>query len=353
MTKLKIAHFIETIELGGVLRNLETLMEHMPDVEHIRYDIQPRRQLPPVVPADQLVVIHFTSSWSKLPFLAALRAIRGNAPIVIVEHSYTENYEKYVTPSVSRFRAMLKLTYSFADKVVAVSHGQGTWLRKLGVVDPGKVYVIPSSTYCGGYMDIPPPARKGQTGEPLRIGAYGRYCEQKGYGKLIAAMRLLPEGMATLKLAGLGPYEPELRALAADMPDVTIGNATRDVAGFLRSVDIVATPSRWESFGQVALEARAAARPLISSAVDGLIEQTGKEWGWLVREDDIEGLADAIKFASEANLTEMGKNARWSAEGHLDTSLDAWRTLGAELMFPKPVVPEAPAEEPAAKSTAA
>ena len=349
MTKLKIAHFIETIELGGVLRNLETLMAHMPDVEHIRHDIQPRHQLPPVVPADQLVVIHFTSSWSKLPFLAALRAMRGTAPVVIVEHSYTESYEKYVAPSVSRFRAMLKLTYSLTDKVVAVSHGQGTWLRKLGVVDPAKVYVIPSSTYCGGFLDIPPPARTGQNGQPLRIGAYGRYHEQKGYGKLIAALRKLPEGMATLKLAGLGPYEPELRVMAADMPNVTIGAATRDVAGFLRDVDIVATPSRWESFGQVALEARAAARPLISSAVDGLIEQTGKEWGWLVREDDIEGLADAIRLASEANLNEMGEAARWSAEGHLETSLDAWRTLGAGLMFPK----QDAAEAPPAQSSAA
>jgi glycosyltransferase involved in cell wall biosynthesis len=325
-------HLIETIELGGVLRNLETLMTHMGDVTHLRHDVSPRNQLPPVIPADQLVVIHFTSSWSKLPYMAALRAMRGRAPIVIVEHSYTEAYEKYVCPSITRFRAMLRLVYSFADVIVAVSHGQGAWLRSIGVVDPAKVVVIPSSTYCGGFLDIAVPTRRGITDQPLRIGAYGRYHEQKGFGNLIAAMRELPDGLVTLKLAGLGPYEQHLKALSADMPNVTVGGPTSDVGGFLASIDLVAVPSRWESFGQVALEARAAGRPLICSAIDGLIEQTGKDCGWLVREDDHEGLKAAITAAAHADLKTMGSAARISAHGHLDASLDAWRSLAAQLL---------------------
>ena len=351
MSKLKIAHFIETIELGGVLRNLETLMAEMSDVEHVRYDVQPRRQLPPVVPADHLVVIHFTSSWSKLPFLTALRAMRGSLPIVIVEHSYTESYLKYACPSVSRWRAMARLTYALTDKVVAVSHGQGTWLRKLGIVAPGKVYVIPSSTNCDRFQNIPPPARRGKIDTPLRIGSCGRYHEQKGYGNLINAMRQLPEGMVTLRLAGLGPYENELRAMSADMPNVTIEGPTADVPGLMASLDVIAMPSRWESFGQVALEARAAGRPLISSAVDGLIEQTDKDWGWLVREDDIDGLALAMRQACEADIYSMGEAARWSAEGHLEMSMDAWRALGAELMFPKPAIPKPAVVAPSAASS--
>ncbi len=329
---MKIAHLIETIELGGVLRNLETLMAHMGDVEHIRYDVSPRNQLPPVIPADQLVVIHFTASWSKLPFLAALRAMRGRAPIVIVEHSYTGSYEKYVVPNTARFHTMLKLVYSFADRIVAVSHGQGAWLRQLGVVDPAKVVVIPSSTYCGGFLDIAPSARRGATGEPLKIGAYGRYHEQKGFGNLIQAMQALPRGMASLTLAGLGPDEDRLKAMAVVLPDVTVGGPTNDVAGFLAAQDIIAVPSRWESFGQVALEARAAARPIIACAVDGLIEQTASGHGWLVAEDDIAALASAIRSAACADLHTMGQSARRSADGHLDASLNTWRTLVRELI---------------------
>ena len=333
MTKLKIAHFIETIELGGVLRNLETLMAEMSGVEHVRYDVLPRRQLPPVVPADHLVVIHFTSSWSKLPYLTALRAMRGTAPIVIVEHSYTESYLKYACPSPARWKAMARLTYALADRVVAVSHGQGAWLRRLGVVAPEKVCTIPSSTNCERFQFIPPPARRGTASEPLRLGTCGRYCEQKGFGNVIAAMRQISPRMATLRLAGVGPYEQDLKELSADLPHVTVEGPTSDVPGFMASLDVVTMPSRWESFGQVALEARAAARPLISSAVDGLVEQTGRDWGWLVREDDVDGLALAIRQACEADIHAMGEAARRSAAGHLETSLDAWRSLGGELMF--------------------
>jgi D-inositol-3-phosphate glycosyltransferase len=328
----KIAHLIETIELGGVLRNLETLMAHMSDVEHVRYAVDPRKSLPPVIPADEVAVIHFTASWSKLPYLAALRAMRGSAPIVIVEHSYTQSYEQYVVPSKARFRTMLRLVYSFADKVVAVSHGQGAWLRSLGVVDPAKIVVIPSSTYCGGFTGIAPPDRAGACDTPLRIGAYGRYHEQKGFGALIHALKMLPPDLATLKLAGLGPYDERLKALAGDMPNVIVGGPTSDVAGFLASVDLVAVPSRWESFGQVALEARAAARPLICSAVDGLIEQTAPDCGWLVPEDDVPALAAAIQAAAVANLTTMGLAARRSAEGHLESSLNVWRSVANDLL---------------------
>lgn len=329
---MKIAHLIETIEMGGVLRNLETLMEHMGDVEHIRYDVSPRTQLPPVIPADQLVVIHFTASWSKLPFLAALRAMRGRAPIVIVEHSYTGSYEKYVVPNAARFHTMLKLVYSFADRIVAVSHGQGAWLRQLGVVDPAKVVVIPSSTYCGGFLGIAPPVRRGTSSQPLKIGAYGRYHEQKDFGNLIEALRGLPSGTACLTLAGLGPYEERLKTMSADMPNVVVGGPTKDVAGFLAAQDIIAVPSRWESFGQVALEARAAARPIIATTVDGLVEQTAPGHGWLVAENNIASLTSAIESAAGADLHAMGQSARHSADGHLEASLNTWRALTRELL---------------------
>lgn len=331
---MKFAHLIETLELGGVMRNLETLMEHMGDVEHKRYAVTPRLQLPPQIPADELAIIHFTASWSKLPFLGALRAMRKRAPIVIVEHSYTESYERFNCPSQMRFRTMLRLVYSFADRVVAVSHGQANWLRTCGAVDPAKVVVIPSSTYCGDLMKVAPLTRRGKTDAPLRIGAFGRYHEQKGYGNLIHAMRAVSPEVATLTLAGLGPYEERLKALGAHMPHVTVGGPTHDVPGFLAAHDIIAMPSRWESFGQVALEARAAARPLISCSVDGLIEQTGPEWGWLVPADDIPGLSEAITASASADLHTMGLAARQSAIGHLDKSLDAWRALGHELLDP-------------------
>ena len=332
---IKIAHLVEPVGLGGVTRNVETLIEHMHGVSHVRYDVRPRRSLPPVVPADHLVVIHFTASWSKLPYLAALRALRGHAPIVIVEHSYTGAYEQIRVRSQPRFRAMLRLIYGFADRVVAVSSAQAAWLREAGVVDPAKIVVIPSSTYCGGFEKLAPPVRTGGSAEPLRIASCGRYCDAKGFDTLIEAMRALPNGMATLTLAGFGPQEARLKALAGGMPNVTVGGPTRDVEGLFAACDVVAMPSRFESFGQVALEGRAAARPLIASAVDGLIGQTGPAWGWLVDVDGIPGWTAAIGLAAGADLHTMGLAARRSAAGHLEASLALWLQLAETLMAPK------------------
>jgi len=328
---MKIAHLIETIELGGVLRNLETLMAHMPDVEHSRFDVAPRRSLPPVVPADRLAVIHFTASWSKMPFLFALRAMRGRAPIVIVEHSYMENYERFCVPNVDRFRTMLKLIYSIADRVVAVSERQADWLVNIGVVERSRVYVIQSSTELTRFHNLAPPSPR-EPGTPLRVGSLGRYHEQKGYAHLIRAVGNLPEGLATLRLAGLGPYDEMLRAMANGMTNVAIEGPTTDVPGFLSSIDVVAMPSRWESFGQVALEGRAAGRPLIASSCDGLIDQTDPAWGWSVHCDDIGAISAAIVAASDADLTAMGIAARASTHRHLENSMDRWRALARELM---------------------
>jgi hypothetical protein len=73
------AHLIETIELGGVLRNLETLMAHMSDVNHVQHSVSPRKELPPMIPADHLAVVHFTASWSKLPYLATRKRMRNTS----------------------------------------------------------------------------------------------------------------------------------------------------------------------------------------------------------------------------------------------------------------------------------
>ena len=48
--------------------------------------------------------------------------------------------------------------------------------------------------------------------------AAGRLVKMKGFQRLIPLMRYLPE--VDLRIAGTGPYEPELRALAGDLPNV-------------------------------------------------------------------------------------------------------------------------------------
>ena len=50
------------------------------------------------------------------------------------------------------------------------------------------------------------------------LAAAGRMVGMKGFQKLIPLMRNLPE--ADLRIAGTGPFEPTLRRLAGDLPNV-------------------------------------------------------------------------------------------------------------------------------------
>jgi glycosyltransferase involved in cell wall biosynthesis len=275
--------------------------------------LNPRRPLAPRIDHD-VAIIHFTCSWSKLPFLTLLRAQRARRPIIIVEHTYTQRFEEHCVPNPSRFRSMLRLCYGLADKVVAVSYGQAEWMLVAKLVCPERLVVIQQSVDCSKLMRMPLPQR--QPGTPLRLAAYGRYSEQKGFDLLIQAMRCLPPDLATLSLGGYGDCKEDLKSAARNMPNINIGSIVTNLPLFLSDKDIVVIPSRWEAFGIVCLEARASARPLIVTQVDGLPEQISPRMGLSVAPNDPNKLAEAIKLAAQWDVTEMGRNARASIGNH-------------------------------------
>ncbi len=144
-------------------------------------------------------------------------------------------------------------------------------------------------------------------------------------------MRLLPSGVATLRVAGLGPDAAKLEAMASRLGNTVVGGPIPDPAAWIADCETIVVPSRYEAFGLVALEARAAARPVIASAVDGLVEQVPSEVGMLVPPDDPDALAAALRRMAEADLGPATLAARRSAAGHVAASAHAWRRLFASL----------------------
>ncbi|GAA3945111.1 glycosyltransferase family 4 protein [Actinomadura viridis] len=140
---------------------------------------------------------------------------------------------------------------------------------------------------------------------PVRIVLVGRLSPRKGSDVAVRAAGLLRERGydATLTLVGdVFPgyewFEQELRELA--------GDALRDgsvvLAGFRSSVwdsfaeaDVAIVPSRVEPFGNVAVEAMLAGRPVVAAASQGLVEIVADgENGVLVPADDPAALAGGI-----------------------------------------------------------
>ncbi len=268
-----------------------------------------------------VIVLHFTAAWRKLPFIASLRLRAGGARIILVEHSYTRAYERLYVSNSTRFRAMLRLAYACVDQVVAVSDGQGRWLLESGLVAPRRLAILRSVLDLKPFASVPA-ARSG--GLPLCVGAFGRFDRQKGFDTLIEAMRQVPAEIATLEMAGYGPDEADLRQAAEGLSHVRIQGRVDPVA-FLAGIDVVAIPSRYEAGAVTCWEVRAAGRPVIVTDVDGLPEQVPPEIGLVVPPEDPERLARAIIAIARADRAPMRIAARKSTEGAYAATLAGWR----------------------------
>lgn len=336
----RIVHILDDLAMGGVTRALKNF-EHPKLSElgaHAIVDVRQSR-VRAKSPGD-IAIVHFTANWKKLRWLADLRLFGGFARIILIEHTYTAGYEdSEVTPKL-RFRQMLKFAYSLVDTVVAVSHAQRSWMYAHKLAPIEKIVAIPQSRTCDALLKIPPVQR---SEGPLQIRAFGRFHKQKGFDLLLAAMSRIPPHVAELKLAGSGPDEALLRSLAETCPNVEICQPFKSPDAFLRDGDIVAIPSRWEAFGLVGTEARAAGRPILAASVDGLRDQLNSH-GFSHAPENVSSIVRAIyKAASTPDLQEHGVQAQAIAAQEYPTMITRWADLlsvgGRQTAKPKQPAP--------------
>lgn len=186
-------------------------------------------------------------------------------------------------------------------------------------------------------VPIPPPS--GRSVVPGRILCVGRLVPQKGFDSVIRALALVARRHpdAHLVFAGEGAERGMLESLTAELElvdRVTFLGAVihADIDGLLAEAQIVALPSRWEGQPIAALEAAAAGRPLVSSAVDGLASAVvDGVTGVVVPPDDPGALATAFeRLLPDSGLCdELGANARARVTElfGLDRCVDAYDEL--------------------------
>jgi len=206
-----------------------------------------------------------------------------------------------------------------ADVVIANSRAtaafvDGTWTRlrdRTRIVYNG---VSPPSVVARTRAPVPGPAS-------LHVLLVGRLNPRKGgEAALEAVSRLRQEGAdVTLTFAGsVFPgyewFEMRLRqrreALGLEGA-VNFAGFVSDTGPFYDRADVVAMPSTVESLGNVALEAAAWSRPVVASAVGGLMEAVvDGQTGILVPSGDIDALTSALRrLAHDRDLREaLGHN---------------------------------------------
>lgn len=326
MTQSSLVHLLDDRSLGGVTRFLEIFdspeLCALANSSLLSLDLKAR--LASKLDAD-VIVTHFSANWERLPYLLSLRLRNPRAKIIHIEHSYSDEWETLHVPNKLRFRLMLKTAYSIFDEIVAVSKRQRMWLCKIGSKKAANIRVINPYAPNAGLELIDPATFPND--EVITIGAYGRYHESKGFDRLVAAFKELPDrANLRLVLGGYGPDEQKLRALAGDSSKIEIGGQIDDVAAFLKECQIVAIPSRYEAFGMVATEAREAGRPIIVANVGGLPEQVGRS-GTILVDNDIKSLTQAFVRLNRHSLGEMAIEAKKSVEGCRELRVGQWRSL--------------------------
>jgi len=321
---IRVTHINSDPGLGGITRWLHVIMRQLaPAFAQTLLILDPKQGWPPHLAAD-IIVLHAPPSWRGLLWRLMLRLRNWRAKIIAVEHSYTGAFEALHVRHQRRFRLLLRLSFLLADQVVAVSAGQGEWLRRVAGIPARRLSVINPFTDLAALRALPAPRREGG----LRLCGYGRFCPQKGFDLLIEAMRLVPPELASLRLVGLGPEEDALRAQAAGLAHVSIEGPVPGPEALLGTVDAVVLPSRFEAFGIVAAEARAAARPVILAAVDGLASQALPNAPELaVPAGDVPALAAAIIWLAGQDVAALGLAGRRAVAGAEMASANAWAQL--------------------------
>ncbi|MFV0493262.1 MAG: glycosyltransferase, partial [Pseudorhodobacter sp.] len=164
--------------------------------------------------------------------------------------------------------------------------------------------------------------------------AIGRLAEQKGFSLLIDAMALAAPKLPDLRLTllGDGPLRPVLEAgiAARGLGDVIHLAGWADeavVRATLDTAQALILPSFAEGLPMVVMEAMAAGRPVIATAIAGIPElvHNGRE-GWVVPAGDAAALADAILALAETplpRLAEMGVAARTRSLQRHDVNQEA------------------------------
>jgi glycosyltransferase involved in cell wall biosynthesis/phosphoheptose isomerase len=269
--------------------------------------------------------------------LAALRAGRArDVPVVHTFHALGSVKRRFQGNGDTSPPERLALEQKIArevDLVIATCTDEVGELRQMGVGND-HVRVVPCGVDTEHFTPIGPVLPRSAP----RLLLVGRMVERKGFDVAIRALAELPT--AELLITGGPPADaladdPEARrlrevAVRAGVQDrvVMTGQLPRaDMPAVYRSADIVLATPWYEPFGITPLEAAASGRPVVASAVGGLLDSVvDGDTGRLVRPRDPHALAHGIREL----LADPGKARRWgtSARTRAVTQYD-WSVVTA------------------------
>ena len=240
-----------------------------------KFDPATLTELLKIIERKKIDVVHL-HGYGATTFGRMAAAIRG-IPAILHEHANLTD-----TPWFQKIADRVLERYT--DIALAVSKSTADFVVKARLVAREKVKVV----YLGApHEEFSRPrsadeieaARRdlGITAGDFAIGTVTRLHESKGNSYLIEAARLVLDHQPNAKffLVGEGPLRDSLQAQAGQLGlgdrFVFVGFA-RDVASVLSAFDLSVFPSLWEGTPLTAFESLAAAKPIVATDADGLLD---------------------------------------------------------------------------------
>ncbi len=294
-----IARPASRLELWANQESIESFPVDMTSTLSLRAVLQMRSIIASLKPD----VVHLHASRAHV--LGAAAAKLAGARVVIVTRRMDDRI-KMIWPNTSAYG-------SWTTAIVAISSAVRDVLVGCGV-DADKIHTIPSGTDIDRFKDTTPDIqfRNGFTGDPAWpvVSTAASLTQRKGIRFLLEAANLLQKYGKPVRvvIAGDGEQRQELQSIADELSiECTFLGQFADMPKLLASSDIFAMPSLGEGLGVAVLEAMAAGKPVVASAVGGLNESVidGKT-GFLIPPANPQALADALaKLLSNSSLIDQ------------------------------------------------
>jgi glycosyltransferase involved in cell wall biosynthesis len=243
---------------------------------------------------DRIRLVH-THHLNQLVYAGVAGRLVG-AKVVHTEH------EVY-SLSRPRARKVLRTLATLANDVTGVSEAVTDFLRDAVRIPREKLSTVANGVDTERFERAAPLHRStfGLTDGDIVVGCLARLEPEKGHSTLLDAFARVRASCrsVSLLLIGDGGERSLLMRQAEELGlngSVRFLGARADVPELLSSCDIVALPSRREGLPMAILEAMAAGKPVVATAVGSVpsVVQDGHT-GLLVRPNDVEALATALE----------------------------------------------------------
>ncbi|GAB6282178.1 MAG: glycosyltransferase family 4 protein [Ignavibacterium sp.] len=255
-------------------------------------------------------IIHLHYSRDLRFVIPAISQIKPKIPVVLT---------KRIGSYINKKNFIHKYLYSKVDLITTISEVIKKNVIETCPINPDKVEVIYNGINIHEFQNASKYREKIRhelniNEDEILIGMFGRFSPGKGYEEFLKAVKIISDKKLNTKFIIVGKssygeenYANKIYNLAKELElndIVKFLGYRKDIPELMSAIDILAVPSYAEAFGNVAIEGMAAAKPVVATNTDGLVEIViNGETGLQIPPQNFKALSEAlIKLINDVQL---------------------------------------------------